>query len=247
MAEITPTPPAAVPASTGHGTNIKKDAKHIDKIRLHSFSDVIFFWPTCLISAIFAIIMLIPPIAGNGSLVRIFSWIWLMVFIYNVFIVAFDFPSGKIFGIVAALVAVIMLLIILQLVLQLEVLSYVFIFLEVPIDFYWAFYLFMAALFGIVFGIMLLEHHISYVEIKSNQVYIKHGILGEKNTQSTKGMQVYKEIDDVFEYFILKSGDITLHFPHGTHTVLNLPNIMNINQKVKDIHYILSKTEVDIH
>ena len=84
--------------------------------------------------------------------------------------------------------------------------------------------------------------------ITANQVFIKKGILGDKITQSTKGMQVFKTIDDVFEYFVLKSGDITLNFPQGgSHPTISLPNVMNINQKVEDIQTIISRTEVDIH
>ena len=114
MAETTP-PPSRPPSSSQRSSDIKNKQKHIDSIRLHPFSDVIFFWPICLVSAVFFIILLFPQIAGNSDFVRIFSWIWLIVFIYNVFIVAFDFPSGKIFGIVAVLVCIIMLVIMLQL------------------------------------------------------------------------------------------------------------------------------------
>ncbi|NHI92368.1 MAG: hypothetical protein EAX96_07675 [Candidatus Lokiarchaeota archaeon] len=242
------TPPAAAPPppSKDSTTTLTPTQKKIESITIRSYSDVIFFYPTFFVSLVFIFLSLFMV---QGNLPVVLSWIWLIIFIYNIFIVAFDFPSGKLFALVAVIIAVVMLLVVLAVLFpQLSILSYVFVFLQLEIRLTWQFYLVMTITFGIVFLILILSSYISYVEIKSNQVYIKKGILGEKINQPTRGMQVYKEIDDIFEYAVLKSGDITLMFPPGSRFVtLSLPNVININQKVTDINYIISKTEVDIH
>jgi len=61
-------------------------------------------------------------------------------------------------------------------------------------------------------------------------------------------MHIYKEIDDMFEYLLLGAGDVTMTFPTGSrYLTLHLYNVLRINKKIKDIEYILAKTEVDIH
>ncbi|MHA1894007.1 MAG: hypothetical protein ACTSX4_05860, partial [Candidatus Helarchaeota archaeon] len=150
---------------------------------------------------------------------------------------------------VVVVIAIVMLMIIITLLMpQLQIFQYLFLFLQLNIILSWQYYLVMTLTFGVVFAIIIVNSYINYVVIESNQIYIKKGILGDKINQPTRGMQVYKQIDDIFEYMVLKSGDITLLFPAGSKYVsLSLPNVMNINQKVKDINYIISKTEVDIH
>ena len=250
MAQTPPsTPPAAsTPPPASSSTTIKPADKKIEKVTIRSYSDVIFFYPTFFVSLVF-IFLTLPMFAGNDNYVIVISWIWMLVFIYNIFIVAFDFPSGKLFALVAILIALVMLLVVLAfLVPGFDILQLVFFFLQLPIKLYWEFYSVITVIFGFVFLILIVNSYISYVEIKSNQVYIKKGILGEKINQPTRGMQVYKEIDDIFEYAVLKSGDITLTFAPGSRFVtLSLPNVININQKIEDINNIISRTEVDIH
>ena len=250
MAQTPPsTPPAAsTPPPASSKTYTNPPEKKIEKVTIRSYSDIIFFYPTFFVSIVF-IILTLPIFASNDNYVIVISWIWLIIFIYNIFIVAFDFPSGKLFALVAILIAVVMLLVVLAFFVPgLNVLQLVFFFLQLPIKLYWDFYAVIAVVLGVVFLIMIVNSYISYVEIKSNQVYIKKGILGEKINQPTRGMQVYKEIDDIFEYAVLKSGDITLTFAPGSRFVtLSLPNVININQKIEDINNIISRTEVDIH
>ena len=220
--------------------------KRFESIRLNSYSDVVFFWPTLITSLILGILSIIPFFQSENIL-NIFSWIWMITFIYNIFIVAFDFSSMKTFAILAATVAFILLLVVISISIGNNLffmLTFVFF---IDFNLKWEFYTVMAIIFGMIFLIMIVNSKINYVEITSNRVYMKKGILSDKFDLPTSGMQVEKEIDDVFEYLVLKSGDLKLVFPPGAkYPIILLPNIMNINKKIEQINFIISKTEVDI-
>ena len=232
-----------------NGSNVESPStidKKIESIRLYSYSDTIFFWPMPIISILFFTLSLIP-IFQSPHIVRLLSWIWIIVFISNIFIVTFDFSSAKAFTIFVMIITIILIFIVIAILTSWNFFTYTFLFLQLPIDFSWAYYILMFTIFGSIILIMVLNSRINYVEITSNRLYIKKGILAEKIDQSTDRMQVDKKIDDVFEYFILKSGDISFTFPYGsTFPIIMLPNVMNVNQKIKKVNKLIAQTEVDI-
>ncbi|NHI90966.1 MAG: hypothetical protein EAX96_00600 [Candidatus Lokiarchaeota archaeon] len=218
----------------------------IDSIKIHSYSDIIFFWPLEILTLVFLICTIIPMLQ-TPDLIRIFSWIWVIIFVMNLFIVAFDFSSGKTFLIVAILIVVILILIILSIFANFNILQDILLFIQIPIDFYWTFYAVMALIFGVLFLIAFLAARINYLEVTSNQIFYKQGIMGERINLSTERVQLGKIINDVFEYLIFKSGDLILSSPtSGKYQTLTLQNVININKKIDIINHIIAKTEVDI-
>ena len=220
--------------------------KKIEKIRLYSYSDMIFFWPTPIISLILAVFSIIPFFQIENVL-NLFSWIWIIVFTYNIFIVAFDFSSTKTFAIVALFVGLILLTFIILFTTGWNALT-VFLFLNtLSLNLRWEFYTVMASSFGLIILIMIISTRINYVEITSNRVFVKKGIFSDKFDLSTGGMQVEKQINDVFEYLFLRSGDINLVFQPGSKFPILLPsNVINVNKKIDQINLIISQEEVDI-
>jgi hypothetical protein len=59
----------------------------------------------------------------------------------------------------------------------------------------------------------------------------------------TKSLRILKEIPDVFEFFILRAGSITLMPGHGD--VIPLRTVLNINKKQKQIDYLLSHISIE--
>ena len=59
----------------------------------------------------------------------------------------------------------------------------------------------------------------------------------------TKSLRILKEIPDVFEFFILRAGSITLMPGHGD--VIPLNTVLNINKKQKQIDYLLSHVSIE--
>jgi len=219
--------------------------KGIESIKLHSYSDIIFFWPLEIPSIILLILSLIP-VLQDDSLIRIFSWIWIWIFISNLLIVAFDFSSSKAFSLVALFIVIFLILIILSTFANLNILQDVLIFLQMPVDLNWAFYTTILIIFSLLFLIAFISSKISYVEITGNEIFVKQGILAERIALSTDRMEISKVINDVFEYLIFRSGDLVIRTSSTSKfQTMRLQNIINIGKKIDIINHIVSITEVN--
>ena len=225
----------------------KPDNKNIESIKLHSYSDIIFFWPLEFVTIILLILSFIP-VLQNENMIRIFSWIWVWIFITNLLIVAFDFSSSKAFSIVAMIVIIFFILIIINVFISINILQDILFFLQMPIDLHWGFYTTMIIIFGVLFLISFISAKMSFVEITGNQIFVKDGILAEKTALSTERLELSKIIKDVFEYLIFKSGDLLITTSTtGKYQTIRLQNVPNISNKIEIINRIVSITEVDIH
>ena len=210
-----------------------KPTKTATEIYLRSYPKVIFFWPMALVSFILWLMQMIStaPIALFGN-------IWLIVFFINMFIVAFDFSSTKFFLLILVAVVVILLLVFL-----------------VP-DMFAAlpsgsfnpgltaeFYLVITIVMALILGLVVLGTRFDYWKIERNEMYHKSGIFSSAERVPTKSLRIKKEIPDVFEFFILRAGSITLLPGHGD--VIHLPTVLNINKKQKQIDNLLSYVSVE--
>ena len=211
----------------------EKKEKSITEVYLRSYPKIIFFWPLALVSLVMWLLqMLVPiPVAWYGNF-------WLAVFAINMFIIAFDFGSTKFFVLVLLGVVVILLVIFL-----------------VPDLFAGAagepfnpgltaeFYLATAVIMAIILGLVVLGSRFDYWKIERNEIYHKSGIFSSAERLPTKSLRIKKEIPDVFEFFILRAGSITLMPGHGD--VINLPTVLNINKKQNQIDYLLSHVSIE--
>ncbi len=210
-----------------------KPTKPITHIYLRSYPKVIFFWPLAIVSLVLWLLQLLDannPFALLGN-------IWLIVFFVNLFIVAFDFSSTKFFVLILVIIIVVILLVFL-----------------VP---GWAdfsgpefnpgltdkFYLVITLMMAFILGLVVLGSRFDYWKIERNEIYHKTGIFSSAERMPTKSLRILKEIPDVFEFFILRAGSITLMPGHGD--VIPLNTVLNINKKQKQIDYLLSHVSIE--
>lgn len=211
----------------------EKKTKPITEVCLRSYPKVIFFWPMTLVSLIMWLFQMLDPspIAWCGNL-------WLAVFAINMFIVAFDFSSTKFFVLVLVIVVVVLLVIFLapSLIGGLPTLSF-------NLGLTASFYLVVTIIMAIILGLVILGARFDYWKIERNEIYHKAGIFSSAERFPTKSLRIKKEIPDVFEFFILRAGSITLMPGHGD--VVNLPTVLNINKKQNQIDYLLSHISIE--
>jgi len=196
--------------------------KTINEVYLRSYPKVIFFWPMALVSLILWLLQMIYP-----TPLPMFGNIWLVVFFINMFIVAFDFNSAKFFVLIMVVVVVVLLLIFLV----------PGLFTILPGG---SFNPGLTAEFYLVVTIIM---RFDYWKIERNEIYHKKGIFSSAERMPTKSLRIKKEIPDVFEFFILRAGSITLMPGHGD--VINLPTVLNINKKQKQIDFLLSHVSIE--
>ena len=213
----------------------KKKPKHPSEIYLRSYPKIIFFWPLLLVSFFWWLIQEIggDPIGWLGT-------VWMIVFFTNLFITAFDFSSTKFFVMILAIVIVLLLLA-----------FFVLPNLAVDINFgdfnlglAAGFYLTTTIILAIILGFVVLSSRFDYWKIERNEIYHKSGIFSSAERFPVKSLRLKKEIPDVFEYFLLRAGSLTL-LPGRADEVIYLPTVLNIKKKEEHIDWLLSHVSVE--
>jgi hypothetical protein len=212
----------------------EKKGKAVTEVILRSYPKVIFLWPLLVVSFILWLLqLLVPtPVAWYGNF-------WLIVLFVNLFIMAFDFSSAKFF--VLIMVVVVVLLLVFFLVLPNVTLPEVTANFNVGITA--EFYLITTLILLFILGMVLLSSRFDYWKIERNEIYHKQGIFSSAERIPTKSLRIKKEIPDVFEFFVLRAGSITL-MP-GAGDVIPLQTVLNINKKANQIDYLLSYVSVE--
>ncbi len=213
----------------------EKKVKPITQVCLRSYPKVIFLWPLLLTSFVLWILQILQPttpMAWYGN-------IWLIVLFSNLFIMAFDFSSAKFFLLIMAIVVVILLVVFL-------VLPNVSI--SLPGDAFNVglthdFYLVITLILALILGLVVVSSRFDYWKIERNEIYHKSGIFSSAERIPTKSLRILKEIPDVFEFFALRSGSITLKPGQGD--VIPLTTVLNINKKQEQIDYLLSHMSIE--
>ncbi len=206
----------------------------VSVVYLRTYPKVIFFWPMSLVSFVLWLLQMIYP-----TPLPVFGNIWLIVFFVNMFIVAFDFSSSKFFVLIMVVVVVVILLVFLVPGLFTPISSEDGFNPKLTAEFY----LVTTIIMAFILGLVVLSSRFDYWKIERNEIYHKKGIFSSAERMPTKSLRILKEIPDVFEFFILRAGSITLMPGHGD--VINLPTVLNINKKQKQIDYLLSHVSIE--
>jgi len=213
----------------------QKKATKKDEIYLRSYPKVIFFWPLLVFSFVAWLIQFFSddPISWLGTT-------WMIVFFTNLFVTAFDFSSTKFFVLILAIVITILLVIffVLPNVTLPEGIE------DFNLGITAMFYAITTLIFVIVLGFVVLSARFDYWKIERNEIYHKSGIFSTAERFPTKGLRIKKEIPDVFEYFMLRAGKISL-FPGKADEVVILPTVLNIKKREQQIDALLSYVSVE--
>ncbi|MHA2036034.1 MAG: hypothetical protein ACW972_03280 [Promethearchaeota archaeon] len=213
----------------------KKQVKHPDEIYIRSYPKVIFFWPLLVTSFVLWIIQAISadplPLLGTA---------WFIVFFINIFITAFDFSSTKFFVLILAVVVILLLVVFL-------VLPNFAISLnlgELNLSLSAQFYLAMTLILAFILGIVVISTRFEYYKIERNEIIHKSGIFSSAERYPVKSLRFKKEIPDVFEFFLLRAGSMTIDPGHSDEVKI-LPTVLNINKVEKNLDWLLSHVSVE--
>ena len=215
-----------------------KKKKATNEVILRSYPKVIFFWPLLVMTLIaWPIQAVLADQSADGTPL---GYVWFMMFFANLFVIAFDFSSTKFFVLIMAIVIVILILIFL-------VLPYLSIdlgLIEIELNIPSGFYMIMSLILLFILGFVVISSQFNYYKVERNEIYHKSGIFSTAERIPTKSLRLKKEIPDVFEFFILRAGSITLMPGHGE--VIHLRTVLNINNKQDKIDEMLSHIHVEI-
>ena len=216
-----------------------KVVKPITEVHLRSYPKIIFFYPLLFTSLI---CWIVQGLAGNEKLITPLGYFWMIVFFCNIFVMAFDFSSAKFFVLILAGIVLILLFWFFVLPI-INIPTFAEISAKYQLGLPWEFYLTIFLILGILIFLVWIEVHFDYYRLERNEIYHKKGMFASAERFPISALRIKKEIPDVFEYFILRAGSITL-MPGKVDEVIKLDTVLNVNKKAEQIDYLLSKVAV---
>ena len=224
----------------GDATPHTDSSRRREKIVLRSYPKIILLYPT-LIAAILAAV---GSTFSDALPVR-WGLIFLITMFLNLIVLSFDFPRTTSFTLVAVIVAIVC---------GALWINTFYTFLHVLKEwtdklnpqafplFYWMFAVGMLIIFLLVF----LNTRFDYWEVMHNEIIHHHGVLGNVKRYPAPQLKLEKEITDVFEFFLLRSGRLLIH-PSMERVTIVLENVPNINKREREIQSLLGVLDVHVH
>lgn len=213
----------------------EKKPKHPNEIYLRSYPKIIFFWPLLITSFV---LWMIQALGDEPN--SVLGYIWFIVFFVNIFVTAFDFSSTKFFVLILAIVIIILVLVFLVLPNFAVDLGVIQLNLGLP----FAFYMIMTIILVLILGIVIISTRFEYYKVERNEIYHKMGIFSSAERFPVKSLRFKKEIPDVFEFFMLRAGKLTI-MPGKADEVMILNTVLNINKKQEQLDWLLSHVSVE--
>ncbi len=99
------------------------------------------------------------------------------------------------------------------------------------------FYGTFSVMLGFILLLVLINTRFNYYEINHREVLHHHGYLGDVRRFPTQGLQLNKEINDLLEFVLLRSGRLVLYPPSRQEYVV-IDNVLNVNyveERLKDL------------
>lgn len=235
MSDTTAAPPPAKPK--------KKPKKDPDRVIIRPWPKVIFLYPTLLASLVgwFA-----SWLSKDGSTIGnpTIGWIFMLVLSVNLLVFAFDFSRIKSITILFIGVAVVFALLWANN--QWGIMSWVHEKLgKIDIRMNVQFYAFFAMLLTFMFFLVFINTRFNYYEINRNEILHHHGYLGDIRRTPTTAMRMQKEIYDLMEYALLRSGRLVFN-PQTEREALVIDNVIGINDVEGRIKFLLSSVSVAV-
>ncbi|QDV53145.1 sulfite exporter TauE/SafE family protein [Gimesia fumaroli] len=231
-------------------TNPGSDNDTPSSIYLISYPKIVFLYPTLIMSIVAAIFMSIAGesahIGGNREhMAEVMALIFLVVFGLNITVLAFDFPRTTSLTLFFLGVAIFMGIWML-LRFNPDIVPALTNFLKslrpwANSQMYWMF----SGILGLIFVGVGISVRFDYWEVKGNELLHHHGFLSDLERFSAPNLKIDKEISDIFEYILLRSGRLVLH-PRNEPRAIVLDNVPFISKKEKQITRMLGALQVQV-
>ena len=213
-------------------------------IYLVPYPKIIFLYPTFLAALVAGIYTAVAGSEGPGA--EIAAIVFLGVAALNFVVLSFDFPRTASLTLLFLVFGVAMGLLLLFRSFP-DVLPAVtdvlrkFRPLANP-----TFYFTIAGILGVIYAMVLVKVRFDYWELRPNELLHHTGMMSNLKRYGTTGLQIEKEINDVFEYILLSSGTLILHPPQEDRSIV-LENVPGISTKEKQIAQMLGSLQVRVH
>jgi len=107
------------------------------------------------------------------------------------------------------------------------------------------FYFGIVTILSLLYIAMMINIRFDYWEVRPNELLHHHGVLSNLERYSAPNMRISKEIDDVFEYMLLRSGRLIIH-PSNEPRAFILETVLRIDKKEQAITQMLGALQVQV-
>ncbi|MHA1649105.1 MAG: hypothetical protein ACTSYB_02835 [Candidatus Helarchaeota archaeon] len=199
-----------------------------DRVVVTSYPKIIYLWPTWALAFFIWLISIIGTIPIQDAQYYWVGWLWFGIFAFNVFVVAFEFSSAKFLGLLAVIFGVILLFVFFPTIIPLPNLA-------LTRDFY----LVYTAVFTIVFGLLWISRRFNYLEVTSQQITYKVGILEDERRYPAPSIHFEKQTRDIFERIMPPWSAKLVMRQEGGQVVEILECVPRINKRLNEIKEVL--------
>jgi hypothetical protein len=237
-------PPAATPAATNPAAKFSNlDAGPAESVIIRPWPKVVFLYPTFVAAAIFFLLSWLRIGDAEGQLgSKVLGNTFMVVLVLNLLVFSFDFSRIKSITILISVVTI--LLLVGWLDQSYDVTGFLGrVFGSIDIRMNTAFYGFFAAGLGVLLAIVWINSRFNYYEVNAREILHHHGYLGDIQRWSTEGLEMNKEIYDLAEYILMRSGRLIFH-PATSKKAIVLDNVAQVNRIEKSINDLLSVVAV---
>lgn len=226
-----PTPPTPAP---------RTDDRTVESVIIRPWPKVVFLYPTFIAATVFFLLswlgIVSPTILGNT---------FMLVLLANLMVFSFDFSRIK--SITLVVTAVALLLLVLWIDTKTNITGFLGrLFGSIDIQMNPAFYGFLSVGLGFLLLLVFVNSRFNYYEVNAREILHHHGYLGDINRWSTEGLEMNKEIYDVVEFLLMRSGRLIFQ-PATAKKAIVLDNVANVNVIEERVNDLLSVVAVRLN
>ena len=207
---------------------------------------VVFLYPVFLCATVFWILSWLSGATENGYPER-FLWMgntFLVVVFLNLLVFAFDFSRIKsitiLFGLIAAVFALFWANENWSVLASLRGWAG-----AINIQMNTWFYGTFSVMMGFILLLVLVNTRFNYYEVNHREILHHHGYLGDVTRMPTTGLRLNKEIYDLMEFLLLRSGRL-IFYPSTSREAIVIDNVLNVNHAEDRIKDLLSVVAVQM-
>ncbi len=211
-----------------------------ESVIVRPWPKVVFFYPTFMVASLAFLLSLLGA-AGEEFLGNTF----MLVFCLNMLVFSFDF--SRIWSITMLIGGLLLLFLVLWLNTKYEVVQFLGELVGgIGIRANTAFYGFVSGFMGFLFLIVFVNSRFHYYEINAREILHHHGYLGDIKRWSTEGLEMNKEIYDMAEFLLLRSGRL-IFVPASSKRAIVIDNVIQVNRVEVRVNDLLSHVAVRLN
>ena len=211
------------------------DSKH-PRVVIRPYPDIIYLYPTFIAALVCgALVQFVgSTVESPGSVGLVFT----LIFFFNLSVTTFDYTR------LMSIILVLMLIILALLSTMHPAIGHAISSIaDRPLFMNATFYWVWAVGLVILFILAFLRTRFDYWEVKNNELLHHHGLLGDVERWPAPNMRISKEISDVVEYVLCRSGRLVL-VPASENRAIVLRNVPGINRIETRMLELLSQLRV---